>query len=195
MKFFLASLFLLPLYVVAGIILYDEFQTEVLGLYSGIVLKERSKKVIAQIELELPGIVELFAILVSGGMSPSTALMRLSERADGEFAKFLKECVNEMKHGANLSQALSQLVTLVESPTVRRFSDSISIAIERGTPLTDVITRQVDEVRQKQRNQLLEAAGKAEIALMIPVVFLILPVSVLFALWPSYFALGQSMGM
>ena len=74
MKFFLASLFLLPLYVVAGIILYDEFQTEVLGLYSGIVLKERSKKVIAQIELELPGIVELFAILVSGGMSPSTAL-------------------------------------------------------------------------------------------------------------------------
>jgi len=29
---------------------------------------------------------------------------------------------------------------------------------------------------------------------MIPVVFLILPISVLFALWPSYFALGRSAG-
>jgi tight adherence protein C len=31
----------------------------------------------------------------------------------------------------------------------------------------------------------LSAAGKAEISMMIPVVFLILPISILFALWPS----------
>jgi len=66
--------------------------------------------------------------------------------------------------------------------------------MERGTPLSDVVARQVDEVRQSQRTQMLENAGNAEIALMIPVVFLILPVSVLFALWPSYFALVQNMG-
>jgi tight adherence protein C len=66
--------------------------------------------------------------------------------------------------------------------------------MERGTALSDVLGRQVEEVRQAQRSHFLERAGKAEIALMIPVVFLILPVSVLFALWPSYFALGQNMG-
>ena len=80
------------------------------------------------------------------------------------------------------------MITMPHSPR------NILIAIERGTPLAEVISRQVDEVRQAQRTSLLEKAGKAEIALMIPVVFLILPVSVLFALWPSYFALGQSMG-
>jgi tight adherence protein C len=83
---------------------------------------------------------------------------------------------------------------VVKSPIVRRFNDSIIIAMERGTPLTDVLHRQVEEVRHAQRAAMLEKAGKAEIALMIPVVFLILPVSVLFALWPSYFALGQNMG-
>jgi len=57
-----------------------------------------------------------------------------------------------------------------------------------------VVNRQVEEVRNEERSQLLVAAGKAEIALMIPVVFLILPISVLFALWPSYFALGHSIG-
>ena len=66
------------------------------------------------------------------------------------------------------------------------------IAVERGSPLVDVVNRQVEEVRNEERSRLLEAAGKAEIALMIPVVFLILPISVLFALWPSYFALGRS---
>ena len=78
---------------------------------------------------------------------------------------------------------------------VRRFSDSLTIAVERGSPLVDVVNRQVEEVRNQERSRLLESAGKAEIAMMIPVVFLILPVSVLFALWPSYFALGRSVGL
>jgi tight adherence protein C len=31
----------------------------------------------------------------------------------------------------------------------------------------------------------MDKAGKAETSMMIPIVFLILPISVLFALWPS----------
>jgi tight adherence protein C len=64
--------------------------------------------------------------------------------------------------------------------------------MERGTSLSDVLTRQVEEVRTAHHATLMTAAGKAEIALMIPVIFLILPISVLFALWPSYLSLGQS---
>jgi tight adherence protein C len=69
------------------------------------------------------------------------------------------------------------------------------IAVERGSPLVEVVNRQVEEVRNQERARLLEAAGKAEIAMMVPVVFLILPISVLFALWPSYYSLGGGLGM
>jgi len=48
-----------------------------------------------------------------------------------------------------------------------------------------VLQRHAAEARQNQRNILMNKAGKAEITMMVPVVFLILPVSVLFALWPS----------
>jgi tight adherence protein C len=41
------------------------------------------------------------------------------------------------------------------------------------------------ESRNQERVRLLAAAGKSEITMMIPVVFLILPVSILFALYPS----------
>ncbi len=190
----LSLLFVLPLLLIGVVLLADDLREEIISIYSGEKLKRRKKAELHQLELEFPSVVELFAILVSAGQSPSAALLRISEVSSGEFARLLHECVHEMRHGAPLSVALELINDVVKSPSIRRFNDSILIAMERGTPLTDVLMRQVEEVRQAQRSQMLERAGKAEIALMIPVVFLILPVSVLFALWPSYFALGQNMG-
>ena len=60
------------------------------------------------------------------------------------------------------------------------------LGIERGSSLTPILIAQVKDARTARKNQILQKAGKAEIALMIPVVFLILPISILFALWPSY---------
>jgi tight adherence protein C len=143
-------------------------------------------------EAEFPSVVELFAVLVSAGESPSTAMLRVSERANGEMAREFAGALLDLKNGKSLSQSLEALGAQVSSPTVRRFCDTLILAIERGSSLSDVLNRQVEEVRAGQHASLLTAAGKAEISLMIPVIFLILPISVLFALWPSYISLGQS---
>jgi tight adherence protein C len=55
----------------------------------------------------------------------------------------------------------------------------------RGAPLVEVLSRHAVEARGNQRNLSNGSGGKAEISMMIPVVFLILPISILFALWPS----------
>jgi tight adherence protein C len=73
----------------------------------------------------------------------------------------------------------------VHSVAVRRFVDALVIAVTRGAPLIDVLHSHAKEARDSQRNQIMSAASKSEIAMMIPVVFLILPISILFALWPS----------
>ena len=127
-------------------------------------------------------------------MSPSSALARMSENGQGVFHAILLPIVGEMKKGMNLAQALDLLNKQIGSPIIRRFCDSLAISIDRGSSLIDVVGRQVEEVRQRQRVELTERAAKAEVALMIPVVFLILPISILFALWPSYFALGGNFG-
>ena len=194
MKLLLALISIAPLILIGATILIDSLRDEVVSMYSGEVLKRKKKAELRRLELEFPSVVELFAILVSAGQSPSAALLRISEVSNGAFAALLSKCVHEMRHGAPLSSALEMLNELVKSPSIRRFNDSILIAMERGTQLSDVLYRQVEEVRQAQRTAMLERAGKAEIVLMIPVVFLILPVSVLFALWPSYFALGVTVG-
>jgi tight adherence protein C len=194
MRFFIALIAVAPVVGFAITVLWDEFRHEVVTGYNNVTFRVESKKARTLIELEFPLVVELFAILLAGNQSPATALDHISRRTNGEFSTVLRDAVNEIHQGANFSQALDLLSARIQSPMVRRFCDSLMIAVERGSPLIDVVNRQVEEVRNEQRARLLEAAGKAEIALMIPVVFLILPISVLFALWPSYFALGRSAG-
>lgn len=194
MRIFLALIAVAPILGVATIVLWHEFRYEIVTGYNDVSHKVEKKKSRARIELEFPMVVELFAILLAGNQSPATALDHISHRTQGEFSQVLSEAVSEIRQGANFAQALDVLSARIQSPMVRRFCDSLMIAVERGSPLIDVVNRQVEEVRNEQRSRLLEAAGKAEIALMIPVVFLILPISVLFALWPSYFSLGRSVG-
>jgi len=195
MRAFAIYVLALPIIAFAINELWEEFNFEFHKGYGEFRYKQASKKSRGIVELEFPMIVELFAILLSANVSPATALSRIGERASGEFAGVLRDAVKDIQHGANFGQALDMLSERVASPIVRRFCDSLMIAVERGSPLLEVVGRQVEEVRQAQRTSLLEASGKAEIGLMIPVVFLILPISVLFALWPSYFSLGRAVGL
>ena len=194
MRIVLALIAVAPIFVLAAVVLWHEYRFEVVTGYNNASHKVQRKKSRVRIELEFPMIVELFAILLAGNQSPATALDHISRRTQGEFSLILSEAVSEIHQGASFAKALDVLSARIQSPMVRRFCDSLMIAVERGSPLIDVVNRQVEEVRNEQRARLLEAAGKAEVALMIPVVFLILPISVLFALWPSYFSLGRSVG-
>ena len=68
----------------------------------------------------------------------------------------------------------------------------MAVAVERGTPLADVLHAQAADVREAARRELIESAARREVLMMIPVVFLVLPVTVLFAFWPGVVGLSLS---
>jgi tight adherence protein C len=84
------------------------------------------------------------------------------------------------------------IAVATSSSQVRRLTNSIQIAIERGTPILDVLNNQVQALNKQINISLLKKSGKSEITLLIPVVFLILPVSISFAIWPSVYGLNQA---
>jgi tight adherence protein C len=84
------------------------------------------------------------------------------------------------------------IAVATSSSQVRRLTNSIQIAIERGTPILDVLNNQVQALNKQINISLLKKSGKSEITLLIPVVFLILPVSISFAIWPSIYGLNQA---
>jgi len=137
------------------------------------------------IEAEFPAIVEMLTLAIAAGETPMSAILRIAESAEGELAREFHIVVAGVRAGTPLNETLDALGRRVNSVVIRRFVDALITATLRGAPLVDVLSRHAAEARANQRNRVMGAAGKAEISMMIPVVFLILPISILFALWPS----------
>ena len=127
----------------------------------------------------------MLTLAIGAGESPSSAIRRIALRADGYLAREFATVISEIERGKPLHFALDTFSKKLASNSVRRFTDSLIISISRGTPLIETLTHSAQEARSAEKIQLLAAAGKSEIAMMIPVVFIILPISILFALFPS----------
>lgn len=140
---------------------------------------------------ELPTQIQLLTVLISSGISPARAVALLSTRSNSISCQKFAEVVQGIEDGESVVEALDKLVQRNQSLILRRFITSLILGIERGSSLTPILISQVRDSRLASKSETLKRAGKAEIALLIPVVFLILPISILFALWPSYQQLGS----
>ncbi len=137
------------------------------------------------VESEFPAVIEMYSLALSAGETPLSAMERIGNSAKGAMAIEFRKVVTVVKSGQPFHLALDSMGREFNSITIRRFVDSLIIATLRGAPVIEVLQRHALEAREAQRNRVLSAAAKAEISMMIPVVFLILPISILFALWPS----------
>ena len=84
-----------------------------------------------------------------------------------------------------MTAALDRLAARSGVPAVARFASTLAVAVERGTPLVDVLHAQAADVREAGRRELLETGARKEVLMMVPVVFLVLPVTVVFAFFPG----------
>lgn len=143
----------------------------------------------AQMVAEFPTVAEMLALAVGAGESPVSALERVSRIAGGALSQELRRVLADNRAGATVVSALEALATRTALPALTRFVDGMAIAVDRGTPLADVLRAQAADAREEGRRALLEAGGRKEIAMLIPVVFFVLPVTVVFALFPGFYGL------
>lgn len=146
----------------------------------------------SEINEELVSILQMISIMISSGESPMSAMRYVSKRSDGILPRLIRESLNKYEDGRSITQTLDFLATATGSTQVRRLTNSIQIAIHRGTPVLDVLNNQVLALNKQINFNLMKRSGKSEITLLIPVVFLILPVSISFAIWPSLYGLNQA---
>lgn len=148
-------------------------------------LDSQVKKHRENIEAEFPAIIEMLTLAIAAGEPPISAFSRVSEKSTSILAEEFRKVVFQVRNGIPFHEALDQMGRSLKSNTIRRFIDALVMAMVRGAPIVEVFHRHVAEARLNQRNLVMDKAGKAETTMMIPIVFLILPISVLFALWPS----------
>jgi len=143
---------------------------------------------------EFPTVAELLALAVTAGEGPVGALERVNRLSGGELSRELGRALAEARAGVGLVQSLGGIAARTSLAPLARFVDGVAVAVERGTPLAEVLRAQAVDVREAGKRQLLERAGRKEIAMMVPVVFLVLPVTILFALFPGFYGLSLVAG-
>jgi len=148
--------------------------------------KQRERRILA----EFPTVAELLALAVAAGESPVSALDRVVRRSGGALSSDLARVLADVRTGEPVGVAFDRMAARTGLPLVSRFAQGIAVAVERGTPLADVLHAQAADVREAGRRELIEVAARREVLMMVPVVFLVLPVTVLFAFWPGVVGLS-----
>lgn len=144
-------------------------------------IAQREKAMLA----EFPALAELMALSVTAGESAIGSLERVVRSSQGELSREFQTILAMTRSGESLVFALQSFSQRTSVAALSRFVDGLVVAIERGTPLADVLRAQAQDVRDNAKRELMETAGKKEIGMMAPVVFLILPLTVLFAMFPG----------
>ena len=143
----------------------------------------------ARITAELPTIADLLALSVTAGEGARAALERVARTTSGALPEELRRALSDSRSGEPLSRALHDMATRTGAQPLQRFVDGIVAALDLGTPLAAVLRAQAHDARVAGREQLMEQGGKREILMLVPVVFLILPVTILFAIYPGLIAI------
>lgn len=149
------------------------------------LLARAARRRLARLAEELPVVLEFLALSLSAGEGILDALRRVARTGTGDLSAEFAAVVSEAATGRPLPQTLADMARELQLSPLTRCVDQLLAALERGTPLGEVLRAQAQDSRDDARRALLEAAGRKEIAMLFPLVLMILPVTVLFAVFPG----------
>ena len=155
----------------------------------GVEITRRS----ARMAREFPTVADLLALAVAAGESPIAAMERVARTSSGALPDEFAATVADIRAGTSVPQALAALGSRTPLESLSRFGEGVAIAIERGTPLADVLRAQAQDARETSKRDLMETAGQREILMLVPVVFFVLPLVIVFAIFPGLAVLEISL--
>jgi tight adherence protein C len=158
------------------------------------LLQRSARARLQRMTKELPTVLEFLTLSLSAGESILDALRRVGRISRGELAAELSAVSRDVSAGIPLADSLGQLSTQLRMPPLTRAIEQINGALERGTPLAEVLRAQAQDARETSKRELLELSGKKEVAMLVPLVFLILPITIAIAIFPGLFVLQLGFG-
>jgi tight adherence protein C len=74
-------------------------------------------------------------------------------------------------------------------PAVTRVLGALISNLASGAPVARALRDEVDALEAARARLLIERASKQEVGMLVPLVFMILPVTILFAVFPGVMAI------
>jgi tight adherence protein C len=154
-----------------------------------LLLSRAARRRLARIVEEFPTVAELLALSLSAGEGSHDAIRRVARASSGELGTELRAVVADVGVGVPLADALQRMSKALGIPRLTLFVDAVIGALERGAPLAEVLRAQAGDARSERKRELLELAGRKEVLMLVPLIFGLLPLTVLIAVFPGVFIL------
>jgi tight adherence protein C len=138
---------------------------------------------------QLPDSLDLLTIMVEAGLGFDAALARLVEKAQNELSQEFAQVLSEVRLGTSRREALRQLGGRTNVEDVSTFVTSLVQADQLGVSISRVLRVQSAQMRIKRRQRAEEAAHKAPIKMLFPLIFFIFPAMFVVILVPAVLTL------
>lgn len=155
-------------------------------------LRSLAKPKKTALRFSLPDVAGVLGLLLAAGLPVSVALQWLAPRTQGELGELVETLVSNLALGADIHEELDHLQRYGD-PGLGELAEKLKLTIDRGAGVSDQVFELASSLKQALYRELLQKAGSNETKMLVPTVFLILPITVLFALFPSLMVLQQSL--
>jgi tight adherence protein C len=146
------------------------------GLYAPrIFLLGRIRRRQKEIWRSLPDAFDLITASVEAGLGIDAAFTRVIEKVKGPFAEELTRTMREVQMGRARRDAFLDMADRTGVDELRQLVNAIVQAEAMGISIGGVIRVQTGVIRTKRRQRAEEAAFKAPIKMVFPLVFFIFP--------------------
>ena len=134
---------------------------------------------------ETAQIALLLSVAFDSGLGVLAALDRVMRNARGLTASKFKRLLSSLELGSTLWDELSELRRSAKDSAVGELVLKLQVALQFGAPLADQLSKLAKSNRAVVAQKLQEQAARNENLMLLPLVFLILPTTVVFAVFPS----------
>lgn len=157
-------------------------------------LRGRAARRRLAVERALPDFLDLVVVSVEAGLGFEGAVARIAERAEGPLAAEFRRVLADQNLGATRRQALQSMQQRCPAPGIGSLVAAILLAEQTGMGIGQVLRAQGDRLRVRRRQRAEEAAMKAPLKMLFPLVFFIFPSLFVVVLGPAVLSLMRSFG-
>jgi tight adherence protein C len=158
------------------------------------LVKRRARLRLAQIDYEVPELVDLLVTTVEAGVGFAGALQLSARRTRGPLGEELRLTLREQSMGLLPNESLRNLLARADSPALRAFVQAILQGETLGVSIGRILRDLAVDMRKRRRQAAEERAQKAPTKLLFPLVLLIMPAMFIVILGPAVYGIMHSLG-
>lgn len=157
-------------------------------------LKSKIKQRKGEILRTLPDILDLVMVSVEAGLGFDAAMMKVVEKQKGILAEEFNLVLQEIKIGKPRREALRDMAKKNDVEDLSNVIASLVQADQLGISMGNVLRNQSAQIRLRRKQRVQEAAQKAPVKMMIPLVFFVFPSLFIVILGPAIINIMDILG-